>query len=186
MFILRHISIIIITLIFMFSCGLPNDNKKLTSSVSPNWKGIDTSQFKAKFGQVLLFEIDSTNVKGVVLDFSQDDGGKWTGVCFINENRIYGRQIPDGLFAPSCVDLIDLTYIHEEVLSNYQIENTIKVDVSKIEVGAINTAINAEEIKFLFDWGISQRLKPQTPCTEGLLDVEAVRECYFKINKILY
>ena len=137
-----------------------------------------------KFGQILKFNSDSTEITAIVLDFSTDEGGQWFGVSFIDQNRLFGRQIPSGLINTKCLDLLDLTYIQRDALIDFEVLETISVNKEKVGVGSQSPATNISEIKRDFDRGIEQRKKEQTPCDKGLTDLNPVRECYFDIKKI--
>ena len=149
-----------------------------------NWTGLAIESFPVKFGQILKFNSDSTEITAIVLDFSTDEGGQWFGVSFIDQNRLFGRQIPSGLINTKCLDLLDLTYIQRDALIDFEVLETISVNKEKVGVGSQSPATNISEIKRDFDRGIEQRKKEQTPCDKGLTDLNPVRECYFDIKKI--
>jgi len=159
-------------------------SESIPEMMQPNWTGLDIESFPVKFGQILKFEYDSAEIWCIVLDFSEDEGGQWIGVCFIDENRLFGRQIPSGMINTKCLDLLDLTYIKREVLNEFEVLETLTVNISKVGIGSQSPATTLSEIKRDFDWGIEQRKKKQTPCDKGLTDLNPVRECYFSIKKI--
>ena len=158
--------------------------ESIPEMMQPNWTGLDIESFPVKFGQVLKFDNDSTKITAIVLDFSEDEGGQWIGVTFIDQNRLFGRQIPSGMINTKCLDLLDLTYIQRDALTDYEIVETIMVNKSKIGIGSQSPATSFSEIKRDFEWGIEQRKKEETPCDKGLTDLNPVRECYFDIEKI--
>lgn len=152
--------------------------------MQPNWTGIDIESFPVKFGQILKFNSDSVEMTAVVLDFNEDEGGQWIGVSFIDQNRLFGRQIPSGMINKNCLDLLDLTYIHRDALIDFEVLETIAVNKTKVGIGSQSPASNFSKIKRDFDKGIEQRKKEQTPCDKGLTELNPVRECYFDIEKI--
>lgn len=161
-----------------------NSSESIPEIMQLNWTGLEIESFPVKFGQILNFDNESTEIKAVVLDFSEDEGGQWIGVSFIDQNRLFGRQIPSGMISIKCFDLLDLTYIKKEALIDYEVVETIAINKTKVGIGSQSTATNFSEIKRDFDRGIEQRKKKQTPCDKGLTDLNPVRECYFDIEKI--
>jgi hypothetical protein len=161
-----------------------NSSESIPEIMQPDWTGLEIESFPVKFGQILKFDNDSTELKAVVLDFSENEDGQWIGVSFINQNRLFGRQIPSGMVSTKCLDLLDLTYIKKDALIDYEIVETISVNKTKVGIGSQSLATNFSEIKRDFDRGIQQRKKEQTPCDRGLTELNPVRECYFDIEKI--
>lgn len=159
-------------------------SESIPEIMQPDWTGLEIESFPVKFGQILKFDNDSAHFKAIVLDFSEDEGGQWIGVSFIDQNRLFGRQIPSGMINTKCLDLLDLTYIKKDALIDYDVVESIAVNKTKVGIGSQSPATNFSEIKRDFDWGIQQRKKEQTPCDKGLTDLNPVRECYFDIEKI--
>lgn len=187
-----------ILITFLISLGVlisSCNNKTITYSDSipemlrPDWTGINIDELPLKFGQIITLGNDSINLKAVVLDFNEDEGGKWIGICFIHQNQLFGRQIPNGipngLFNTTCLDLLDLIYLQENALVDYEIIEKIEVKKENIGIGANSSATNLDDLIQSFNWGIKQRQKVQTPCDEGLLDHNSIRECYFDIESKL-
>ncbi|MDO6440471.1 hypothetical protein Q4534_23805, partial [Cyclobacterium sp. 1_MG-2023] len=50
-------------------------SESIPEMMQPNWTGLDIGSFPVKFGQILKFENDSAEIRGIVLDFSEDEGG---------------------------------------------------------------------------------------------------------------
>jgi len=161
-----------------------NSTESIPEMMQPNWTGIDIENLPVKFGQIIKFDNDSLTLNAIVLDFSEDEGGQWIGICFIDSNRLFGRQIPNGMINTTCLDLLDLTYIQKDSLLDYEIVETVRVNKTKIGIGSQSTATNFDEIKRDFNWGIEQRKKEQTPCDEEITALNPVRECYFDLEKI--
>ncbi|MCB9262462.1 MAG: hypothetical protein H6607_08825 [Flavobacteriales bacterium] len=161
-----------------------NSSESIPEMMQPNWTGLDIDSFPVKFGQILKFNNDSAEITAIVLDFSEDEGGQWVGVTFIDQNRLFGRQIPSGLINTKCLDLLDVTYIQRDGLIDFEVLETITVNKRKVGIGSQSPATNYLEIKRDFERGIEQRKKEQTPCDKGLTDLNPVRECYFDIKTI--
>ncbi len=161
-----------------------NSSNSIPAMMQPDWTGLELERFPVKFGQILKFGKDSSELKAVVLDFSEDEGGQWIGVSFIDKNQLFGRQIPSGMINKKCLDLLDLTYINKGALNDYEVVETIAVNKTKVGIGSQSPATSFSEIKRDFDRGIEQRKKEQTLCDQGLTDLNPVRECYFDIEKI--
>ncbi len=159
-------------------------SESIPEMMQPNWTELDIESFPVKFGQILKFDNDSAEITAIVLDFSDDEGGEWIGVSFIDQNRLFGRQIPNGLNNMKCLDLLDLTYIQRAALIDFEVLETISVNKAKIGIGGRSPATNFIEIKRNYNWGIEQRKKEQTPCDKALTELNPVNECYFEIEKV--
>jgi hypothetical protein len=183
---MKRIAFILTFGLLISSCNnmTSNSSESIPEIMQLNWTGLEIESFPLKFGQILDFVNETTEIKAVVLDFSEDEGGQWIGASFIDQNRLFGRQIPSGMISTRCLDLLDLTYIKMDALIDYEVVEIIAVNKSKVGIGAQSTATNFSEIKRDFDWGIEQRKKEQTPCDKGLTDLNPVRECYFDIERI--
>ena len=161
-----------------------NSKDSIPEIMRPNWTGIKIENFSVKFGHIIKFESDSIELEAIVLDFSEDEDGQWVGVCFINDNQLFGRQIPNGMVSATCLDLLDLTYIQINTLVDYTIIDSLKLNKSKIGIGSRSPVTGFSEIKRDFERGIKQREKKQTPCEKKITDLNPVRECYFNIGEI--
>jgi len=150
----------------------------------PDWKGIDIDKLPVKFGQILKFEKDSNIIVAIVLDFNKDEGGIWIGLCLINNNKLFGRQIPSGFVNTKCLDLLDLAYLNIKGLEDYQITNDLTIDKNKVGIGSRSPVLDLDGLKRTFDFGVEQRKKEQVPYNKGLTDLNPVRECYFELEKI--
>jgi hypothetical protein len=158
---------------------------EIPADMAPNWAGMDIDTLPVKFGQILKFEQDSFALNAIVLNFSKDEGGIWIGLCFIENNKLFGRQIPNGLINTTCLDLLDLAYLNLGGLKHYKITGELTVDRNNVGIGSDWPAENFNDLKNAFDFGIEQRKKKQTPCEKGLTDLNPVRECYFDMEKII-
>lgn len=154
--------------------------------MQPDWTGVSIDDIPVKFGQVLQFSNDTIQLKAIVLDFDEDEGGKWVGLCFIHNNQLFGRQIPGGMMNTTCLDIMDLTYIQTEALNDYIVIEAISVNKNKLGIGMRSPATSTSEIIRDYQRGIEQRKKEQTPCDKIQTDLNPVRECYFDIEKIKY
>ncbi len=138
-----------------------------------------------QFGQLIKFEIDNQEVKAIVLDFDQDDEGIWYGMCFLNQNKLFGRQIPSGLINTTCVDLLDLTYLHNKALKSYEVVEQYDIDTIQVGIGSLTPVKDHIELLRDYKAGLEQRNKVQTPCNEDISGLNPVRECYFELKKVL-
>lgn len=153
--------------------------------MQPNWEDVSMNDFPVKLGQVLKFKINAAEFSAIVLDFNEEEGTKWLGLCFIKGNDVFGRQIPNGLINTTCLDLLDFSYLKLEGLQNFQVVQSYSINKSKVGIGSMGTAKNVSELLSSYEFGILQRKKKQTPCAEGLVALDAVRACYFGIEKIV-
>ncbi len=183
---MTRITYILIIGLIISSCNTRTSSLSETvpPSMQPDWTGISVDDIPVEFGQVLKFENDSIVFTAVVLDFNQDEGGKWIGLCFVDNNRLFGRQIPNGIVNTICLDLLDFSYLQIDGLSDFQIVETLKIDKNKVGIGLISPVLNLVELNRDYNYGIEQRKKEQTPYDKRLTDLNPVRECYFNIEKI--
>ena len=175
-----HLTKIIFSLILISGCNMSNE-KNQNDFFKPNWKGLNLENFSLEFGEEI--ELESHKIRGVVLDFSKDEGGKWYGVCFLNKENLFGRQIPSG-FSKDCIDLLDFTFIHQSIIDSLKRNGKRKIDINKVGIGSIDAAKEIEEIIISYNYGIEQRNKEQTPCGKNIMNLNPVNECYFQIAKI--
>ncbi|MCT4560866.1 MAG: hypothetical protein N4A41_05765 [Crocinitomicaceae bacterium] len=161
-----------------------NSSASIPENIQPNWAGLDIDSFPVKFGQILKFDKDSEEIRAIVLDISEDEGGQWIGVTFLDQNRLFGRQIPSGLVDTECLDLLDVTYIKVDGQIDFEVLETIKVNKTNVGIGSRSPATSLSEIKRNYNRGIEQRKKDQTPCDKALTELNPVNECYFEIEKI--
>ena len=181
---MRKIGYILVIGFLVLSCNNKNLNNSIPENMQPDWTGISLDNIPVKFGQILQFNQDSIKLTAIVLDFDEDEDGKWIGLCFLDNNRLFGRQIPSGLINTTCLDLLDFSYLQIDGLKNFNVIQTVSINKEKIGVGAISPVRNLTELERDFKHGIAQRKKEQTPCDQGLTDLNPVRECYFEIEKI--
>lgn len=182
----RKLIIFVFGLLF-FGCNtqIVDNDEQIPIEMQPDWKGFEIHKLPVKFGQILQFKIDSIIINAVVIDFDKDEGGIWIGLCFINNNKLFGRQIPNGLINTKCLDLLDLAYLNINGLEEYQIVDNLKIDKNKVGIGSSSPVSDLLALKRTFDYGIEQRKKEQVPYNKGLTDLNPVRECYFEIVKII-
>ena len=176
-----HLFIIILLLILIIGCNMSNKQNP-PKLFQPDWDGLNHENFALELGEEI--ELESDKIKGVVLDFSEDEGGKWYGICFLNKKKLFGRQIPSG-FSKDCIDLLDFTFLHQTIINSLKRNGKREIDINKIGKGSIDTAKGIDEIIRSYNYGIEQRNKEQTPCDENLMKLNPVNECYFEIEKIL-
>lgn len=174
---------IIFIIIFFSLFGCNPDSNKLISAHSHRTE-INFDSLPVQLGNVIEFKIDSLIIDGIVLDFDKDEAGTWIGICFIVNNRLFGRQIPNGLINTSCEDRLDLVYINSKVFPVFTFIDSIQVNKEKIKIGSITTVSTPDAILKQFIYGRNQRTKQQTPYNEKIFDLDAVRECYFDFKMI--
>ncbi len=131
---MTRIAFILTIGLFISGCNnmTSNSSESIPEIMQPDWTGLEIGSFPVKFGQILKFDNESAQFKAIVLDFSEDEVGQWIGVSFINQNRLFGRQIPRGMMNTKCLDLIDLTYIKKDALIDYYVIETIAVNKLKV------------------------------------------------------
>jgi hypothetical protein len=182
--VLLLISSVFTLLTLSCSGGANGSRDSIPSVMRPNWEGINVDSLPVKFGQILRFEKDTNSVDAIVLDFDKDEKGIWVGLCLLNKNRLFGRQIPSGLVNTGCIDLLDLTYLNIEALEKYKEVELLNIKREEVGIGSIAPALSLEELHQSFEFGVDQRKKKQTPCNTELTNSDAIRECYFELEKI--
>ena len=168
----------------ILSCNSNESSMNTPEFFQPNWQEINLAEFRFKFGDKIQFEVEKQTRKGVVVDFSEDEGGKWIGICFMNRENLFGRQIPSG-FTNNCVDLLDISYLNENGFDEIEIIGKYEINKKKIGIGSMSPTSNKEELERDYQRGIEQRRKEQTECRKSVYMQNPVNECYFQINKIL-
>ena len=149
----------------------------------PNLEGIDVKKFPVEIGNVLEFKINNLKIVAIVLSFKIEQNQKYIGLCFLNENKLFGRQIPNGMINTTCIDLLDFTYLNFKSDLKFEIIDKINVNKNEIGIGSFGFAENLNELNDAFVLGINQRKKEQTPCDKDIANINPVNECYFAIEK---
>ena len=149
----------------------------------PNLEGIDVKKFPVEIGNVLEFKCENLNLVAIVLDFKIEQNKKYIGLCFVNENKLFGRQIPNGMINTTCIDLLDFSYLYLNSDLNYKKIKELNINKEKIGIGSLGFAENLDELKNSYILGINQRKKEHTPCDKNITNINAVNECYFEIEK---
>ena len=178
----------ILVILFLHSCSnLKNqDSSNQYDITKVDWKGIDTNKLPLKFGDKIEFNVENEKIQGIVLDFNKDEDGIWYGICFLNDNKLFGRLIPDGTRNFECGEnMYDLFNLNEKALKNYKIIYHYNVDKEKIRIGGGFPSDNFYDLKLAHNQGINKRKLKMTPCKESLFDINAIHECYFDLKTIL-
>jgi hypothetical protein len=93
-------NIFILTLI---SCGQDSNLDSVSDILSTNYSKYKDKKFELQFGD--LVQIRNSEFKGIICDISEDEGGIWYGINFIDkQGRLFGRNIPDG-YSNNCLNL---------------------------------------------------------------------------------
>lgn len=175
---------IIFLISFILSCNSNENSMNTPEFFQPNWQEINLSELIFKFGDKIQFEVAKQTRKGIIVDFSEDEGGKWIGICFMNNEKLFGRQIPSG-FSNNCVDLLDISYLNENGFDEIEIIGKYEIDKTKIGIGSKSPTSNKEELERDYQRGVERRIKQQTECGESIKMLNPVNECYFQLKNIL-
>lgn len=165
----------------MCGCITNSQNSDALTLFKPEWQGIETKFLPVQFGDVISFDINNTTANAIVLDFNKDEGGIWIGICFINNNKLFGTRIPSG-YNGDCVSLLDCAYLNSNALKQFKKIKTEIIDINKIGIGSTSSATNFDDLLASYTWGLKQRTKKQTPCNEDVFGINVVRECYFGLD----
>lgn len=174
-------------LFLLFGISSCDYKEKSTNSIpeifKPNLEGIDVEIFPVEIGNVLEFKIENLKIVAIVLDYKIEKNKKYIGLCFLNGNKLFGRQIPNGLINTTCIDLLDLSYLYINSDLQYKIIDKLVINKDKVGIGSLGFAENVDVLKKSYLLGINQRKKQQTPCDKNITQIDAVNECYFGIEK---
>ena len=165
-------------------CQYPTQDGGIPTNMRPVWKEIPVEDLPVKFGQLIAFKDDNIKLSALVLDFDEDEGGIWIGLCLIHEDSLFGRQIPSGLTGNNCLDLMDLSYLHLSGMKNFKILKQLNINKTQVGLGAISPVRNLIELERDYRSGISRRGMEQTPCDKKLTGANPVYECYFEVSTI--
>ena len=167
------------------SCSPENKNSSQNTPeiFATNFGKIDDKNLKLKFGDLVEFEINNQKINAIILDITLEENEYWFGLCFIKNNRLFGRRIPEG-FGGECIELFDITYLNEKGLNNFKLINNLKIEYDKVGTGSNSPVINYEEILRDYEQGLENRKKSETPCKEKLKMLDPINECYIGIDKI--
>ncbi|MCE3074262.1 hypothetical protein [Chryseobacterium gwangjuense] len=159
------------------------ENNNVAEIFRTNYGKINDKKLRLKFGDLIELKIQDKTIRAIVLDIQQENTDNWFGLCFLNNNQLFGRRIPQG-FDGDCIDLLDFTFINEKGLKTYKILKSIKIDFEKVGFGSDSPAINENEILRDYKEGIEKRKQKETPCEKKISKLDPVNECYFPITKI--
>lgn len=181
---MREKLIILFILFGIFGCiNKENPNNSIPEIFKPSLIGINEKEFPVKIGNILEFNIDNSKIIAIVLDFKIEQNQKYIGLCFLNENKLFGRQIPSGMINTTCIDLLDFLYLNIKSDSEYKIIEELIIDNEKVGIGSFGFADNLTELKNSYLLGVNQRKKEQTPCENSITNINAINECYFGVEK---
>jgi len=173
----------LLALLVFFSCN-PKSSDAIPEIFKPQWEGVDSKGLPVQFGDVVSFAINDIIVKAIVLDVENDETGAWIGMCFLNKNKLFGRQIPNG-YSGNCIDLLDCTYIESSNLIEFDRVASKNIDINIVGIGSRSSAANYTDLLRDYNLGLTQRTKKQTKCNEDVLGLNPVHECYFDLNRFL-
>ncbi|MEP0936716.1 MAG: hypothetical protein ABJH57_01190 [Cyclobacteriaceae bacterium] len=145
---------------------------------NPLWQELE---LELKFGQTV--EIDG-RMKAIVIDVTKDEGGIWYGLCFQNENGLFGRQIPNGMIFTICVDMLDATYLNESAIDLLELSESRNELLNPVRIGSNTPATSLGDLIGSYEFGLTRRKLEQTPCDEDIFGLNPVRECYFQISEL--
>ncbi|QSE98069.1 hypothetical protein [Fulvivirga lutea] len=169
---------IIITMAIVSACS--NKKEEICVPYDQSWSELN-QELALSFGQLVTIE---SKINAVVVDVSKDEGGIWYGLCFYTDKGLFGRQIPNGMVFTTCTDMVDLTYLNESSLDIVQKGEILSISCFPYKIGSNTPAENKEDVIRSFEYGINRRKLQQTPCDEGIFDLNTVRECYFTLSSI--
>ncbi len=187
----------LLVLILVNSCNSESN----TDILRADWTGIDLTEIKYRNGDYVFIKDSIFYYSGIILDFDKDNGGIWIGICFTNykdtikpdlatvENfKLFGRQIPNGLINTTSIDCFDLAYLNENGLKNdtskFGIIGKVEYNTSCVNVGSISPSDDLHGLINFYNIGFKQRQKKPDDCKDSRFKIDAVRERYFDFGMI--
>lgn len=168
-------------IVIIFAHCSPNEATSVPEMFRTNYGKIDDKTLPLKFGD--LVRVTGSQVDAIVLDVKNEEGVNWFGLCFMQNNSLFARRIPNG-YSSSCLQLLDFTYVKETGLDALKRIGTVPIDFNKIGIGADGAAINREEILRSFEIGVKERQRPETPCEAKVSTLEPVNGYYRNLQEI--
>jgi hypothetical protein len=169
--------LILIIVVSLFSCS----NSKKDQSIEPNPLWVELAEeLKLQFGQRVRI---NEQIEAVVIDVTKDEGGIWYGLCYLNNNKLFGRQIPNGIIFTTCVDMLDATYLNESGINLINKLELIGLSNTSIRIGSESPATTMEDLIRSYKFGLERRKLKQTPFDEDIFGLNPVRECYLDLTK---
>ncbi len=176
------IILLTIFILTLLSCGEDPNIDSIPEIFKTNYSKYKDQKFELQFGD--LVQIRNPEFKGIICDVSEDEGGRWFGIIFMDkQDRLFGRNIPSG-FSNDCIKLFDFTYLNQRGIKSITKISTIKLENSKIGIGASSTARDEQDLIREYRKGIERRSHLETPCDEKLKTLEPINENYRDINEI--
>lgn len=175
----------------MFSClsteknNIDENNDVIINShyFLENPRIFNTNSFNLNFGDLLEVDLKNRKINSLVVDFVREDTNLIVGICLMNNDELFGRQIPDGLINTKCADMLDVVFIDKNSFKKFKVLKKVLLDTSKIQIGGQFPANDNTDIEMFYNLGIEKRKKEQTPCNKGIIDASSIRECYFALSK---
>lgn len=178
------LAVYIIAFLVYYGCKDQQETEHLIpQNIRPEWRDLDTSKLELKFGDILRLTNGATKMDAIVLDFDKETSGIWYGICFIQNDSLFGRKIPSGI-SGGCLELLDLTYFQLKKIQTPSIIDFIDVDIRRVGIGSITAVEGAPEIFAAAQRARAERRKKQTPCEQKTLKLNPVNECYLPLAKI--
>ncbi|MEP0365505.1 MAG: hypothetical protein ABJN36_08490 [Cyclobacteriaceae bacterium] len=167
-------SLTILSFLTFIGCSTPQPPVES----NPLWQELE---LELRFGQPV--EIDG-RLKAIVIDVTKDEGGIWYGLCFQNENGLFGRQIPNGMIFTTCVDMLDATYLNESAIDLLELSESKSELLNPVRIGSNTPATTLDDLIRSYEFGLTRRELEQTPCDEDIFGLNPVRERYFQISEL--
>jgi len=166
----------------LFSCSENSNVGSVPEIFRTNYEKYKDKKFELQFGD--LVQIHNTKFKGIICDISEDEGGKWYGIIFMDsQERLFGRNIPSG-FSNDCIKLFDFTYLNQNGINSITKISNIRLDNSKIGIGSRSPATNKQELIRDYSNGIKKRKHKETPCIEKIKILDPINENYRVLDEI--
>ena len=169
-------------LLALLSCNNIQPSNETPEIFRTNYDRYKDRKFELNFGDIV--RINNTQYKGIICDLSEDEGGLWYGILYMDRNEnLFSRSIPNGSRG-NCFKLFDITYLNYKGQNSVTKIATIKLDFNKIGIGGRSPAINENDLIRNYLQGIEKRKMKETPCEEKMKLLEPVNENFRSLDEI--
>jgi hypothetical protein len=177
---------LLLIILLLISCNQKKDDtqiKNVPEIFRTNYGKIKDENLKLKYGDIVKLNIKNQYIEAIVLDIKQEDNIKWFGLCFLENQKLFGRKIPKG-FGEDCIELFDFSYLNEKGLTNYTVVKNLKIKFKKVGIGSNSPVLNYKELLRDYKFGLERRKLKETPCSKKSLTMKSINECYVDIESI--
>ena len=141
---------------------------------------------EAKFqvGDKLVLSGENEKIQSLLLHISEEDGVKWFGICFMSEEKLFGREIPKG-FGKDTVTLFDISYLHEDIISSFEKIDHYNIVFDVFPLGSKSAFTDTDTLKDFYDFNVVQRRKKRSNRFQSMFSSNPVNECFIDVSTLI-